>query len=347
MEPIRTGIVGFGISAKVFHAPFIHTNPRYALTGFVERSKNESSQSYPGSKIYRSLEEMIEDPSIELVIITTPNETHLPFATAALRAGKHVVVEKPFTNSVEEGEELINVARETGKLLSVYQNRRYVSDFLTIKEILEQKLLGQLHEYTAHYDRYRPEPRPKAWREHLLPGSGILYDLGPHLIDQALTLFGYPTSVTADIRMQRPHAKVDDFFELWLNYGMLKVKLHAGMLVREMGPRYILHGTEGSFIKYGEDPQEALLRAGSLPGGDDWGKEPEENDGLLHTSFNGEVKKVKVPTRAGNYGSYYDELYESIRNNQPLPVTAEQALDTIRIIELAIKSSNEKRTVDC
>lgn len=345
MEKIRTGIVGYGISSRVFHTPFISTNEHYELAAFVERSKEESKELFPDAIIYRSIDEMIADPSIELVVITTPNETHFPYAAAALKAGKHVVVEKPFTISVEEARELVEIYKQSGKVLSVYQNRRYVSDFLTIRDLLERKVLGELHEFDAHYDRYRSEARPNAWREAVRPGSGILYDLGPHLIDQALVLFGMPIEITADIRLQRPHSKVDDFFEIWLNYGFLKVKLHAGMLVREMGPRYMLHGTEGSFIKYGEDPQEALLRLGNLPTAEDWGREDERFSGILHTNINGQVSRSTVPTKPGNFGLFYENLFQSIRNHAPIQETPEHGLNTIRIIELAIRSSNEKRTI--
>jgi scyllo-inositol 2-dehydrogenase (NADP+) len=340
-QPISTAIVGFGISAKVFHAPFIDSLPQYKLSAFVERNREESQMAYPGTKLYRSFEEMISDPSIELVVITTPNATHFPYASAALKAGKHVVLEKPFTNTIEEGEELVQLAASSDTHLSVYHNRRYVSDFLTIKEILNQGLLGQVHEYVAHYDRYRAEARPQAWREHELPGSGILYDLGPHLIDQALHLFGWPQSITADIRKPRPHARVDDFFELWLDYGHLKVTLHAGMLVREMGPRYMIHGSEGSFIKYGEDPQEAALRAGQKPVGENWGKEEEQFNGLLHTMHNGELIKKHVPTKAGSYALYYENLYRTIREGSPLLEKPEDGLNTIRIIDAAFKSSQK------
>ena len=345
MNPINTGIVGFGISSQVFHAPFIHVLEEFSLNAFVERNNDLSAKAYPGTKTYRSLEDMLQDPAIELVIITTPNETHFPYAAAALKAGKHVVVEKPFTNNSEEAKQLIDISGESGKILTIYHNRRYVSDFFTFREILEKKLLGEVHEFVAHYDRYRPEARPNAWREAPKAGSGIFFDLGSHLVDQALILFGMPKAVTADIRMQRPHARVDDFFEIWLDYGFLKVTLHSGMLVREMGPRYMIHGTEGSYIKYGEDPQEAALRAGQLPVGENWGKEDSEFDGILHTNIDGTIQRMSVPTKPGNFGLYFKDLYQTIRNGAPLKVTPEQGFNTIKIIELAIQSSKEKRSI--
>ena len=343
--PINTGLVGFGISAKVFHAPFLDLNPHFRLTKVVERNRQDSKSVYPDVEVDRSMEELLKDESIELVVITTPNETHFPYAKQALLAGKHVVLEKPFTNTTAEAEELINLAENTGMILSVYQNRRYVSDFLTIREVLQSKQLGEIHEFIARYDRYRAEARPAAWREAPLKGSGILYDLGPHLIDQALHLFGMPKSVTADIRLQRPHARVDDYFEIWLDYGFLKVSLHAGMLVREMGPRYMIHGTSGSFVKYGEDPQEAALRAGQKPEGELWGREPEEHYGIIHTEKAGQIVREVYPSLPGSYNEYYNNIYASIRQGAPVRETAIDGYNTIRIIGMAIESHAAGKTI--
>lgn len=345
MTPIRTAVAAFGLSAKVFHVPFIATMPEFELVSVQERNRQESKEMYPKVNVVRTFEELIADPSIELVVITTPNDTHFPYAAAAMKAGKHVVLEKPFTIHSSEALELDRISKETGTLLSVYQNRRYVSDFNTIREILNKKLLGEVHEYVAHYDRYRAEARPGAWREKPEPGSGILYDLGPHLIDQALLLFGMPKSVTADIKRQRPHAQTDDYFDLWLQYDKLKVTLHSGMLVREMGPRYMIHGTEGSYIKSGEDPQEAALRAGELPVGDHWGYEDRMFEGILHTSVNGVVERRTYPTLPGNFGTYYKNIWRSIRQHAPLTETAMDGYRTILIIEKAIQSAQEGRTV--
>lgn len=347
MRKLKVGIAGFGKSAKVFHLPFITAMEEFELTAILERSSEESKKKYPSIRVAKSIEELVADDQVELVVITTPNETHVEYASKALKAGKHVVLEKPFTNTTEEAAELIRIAKESGKLLSVYQNRRYVSDFLTIKDLLAQNLLGDIHEFNATYDRFRPQAIPGAWRESHIPGSGILYDLGPHLLDQVLILFGHPKFITADIRIQRPHSKVDDFFNIWLDYGFLKVILHSGMLVREQGPRYMIQGTKGSFIKYGEDPQEAKLRAGELPVGEDWGKEPEEYYGLLHTEINGEIVKKKVPSRKGNYGSYYKNIYHSIVNNAPVLERPEHGYNTIRLIRLAFESSYQKKTLAC
>ena len=343
--PINTAVIGYGISARVFHLPFLSTLPHYNITTILERSKSDSRSQFPNASIARTIEEVLADPSVELVVITTPNETHFPYAKKSLEAGKHVVVEKPFTNTSEEARLLVNMASSKNNVCSVYQNRRYVSDHLTIKEILDKQLLGPVHECFAHYDRYRAEARPNAWREKVLPGSGILYDLGAHLIDQACYLFGLPSFITADIQQQRPHAQVDDYFMIRFDYPKLKVHLHAGMLVREPGPRYAIHGHNGSFIKYGEDPQEAALRAGKLPTGNDWGREDEKIYGQLHTEKDGIIINEKYPSVPGNYAMYYLNLYESIRNNAPVLEKPEHGYNTIRLIELAFESSAQKRTL--
>jgi predicted dehydrogenase len=288
---------------------------------------------------------MLQDEAIDLVVITTPNDTHFPYALQALQAGKHVVLEKPFTNTMEEAQQLVDAARQSKAILSVYQNRRYVSDFRTIVELLHKDMLGPIHEYECHFDRYRPEAKPAAWREEPLPGSGILYDLGSHLIDQALCLFGLPQYITAEVKLQRPHARIDDYFDLRLDFGFTKAILKSSMLVREMGPRYMVHGTRGSYIKSGDDPQEALLKEGALPNTAGWGAEPAGIEGLLHTEKDGHIIREHIPSLPGNFGDYYRNLYNCIVNGAPLLEKPEHGFNTIRIIELALQSSREKRTV--
>ncbi len=345
--PVRVGLAGFGIAAQVMHAPFLTTMNEYKLVSVLERHNNHAREKYPFIHTVRSIDELISDPGIDLVVVTTPNDTHFEYTQKALLAGKHVVLEKPFTNTTDDAKALINLSQKTNRILSVFQNRRYVCDFLTIKKILHEKLLGDIAEFEGHYDRYRPGPKPGAWREENIPGSGILYDLGAHLIDQALVLFGLPQTITADIRLQRPHSKVDDYFDLRLDYGFTKVILESGMLVREPGPRYMIHGTHGSFIKYGEEPQEALLKAGALPNTPHWGEEPEDQWGLLHTEINGRIIKEKYPSLPGSFGMYYKNLYETIANGAALREKPEHGFNTIRMIELATESSREKRTVEC
>ncbi|MFI5155090.1 MAG: Gfo/Idh/MocA family oxidoreductase [Chitinophagales bacterium] len=346
MQPLRVGVVGYGIAAQVMHLPFLTTMEEYKLVSILERHNDLSKEKYPYAKIVRSIDEMVADPSLDLVVITTPNDTHFPFTEKALRAGKHVVLEKPFTITSEEGMALVELANASKGKLSVFQNRRYVSDFLTVKKIIRENMLGEIVEYEAHYDRYRPEQKPNAWREKNIPGSGILYDLGAHLIDQALCLFGLPNSITADIRMQRPHAKVDDYFDLRLDYGFTRVILKSGMLVREPGPRFMVHGRLGSFLKSGEDVQEAALKLGVLPVAPDWGSDPEDQWGLLHTEINGKIIKEKYPSMQGSFGLYYKNLYKSLALGEPLREKPEHGYNTIRIVELAMESSRKRATVD-
>lgn len=344
---MKTGVVGYGAAAQFMHLPFIVTNPKYQLQTILQRSGEAAHEKYPSVKIVRSLDEMLADESLELIIITTPNDSHFDYAFRALEAGKHVVVEKPFTITSGDAKKLIAQSEKKNRILTVYHNRRYVSDFLTIRQLLKEQALGEIVEFEAHYDRYRPEQKPNAWREENIPGSGILYDLGAHLIDQAFCLFGLPRFVTADVRIQRPHARTTDYFELWLDYDFTKIILKSGMLVREQGPRYSIHGRLGSFLKYGEDPQEVLLRRGILPTSPDWGREPEEIYGLLHTETNGKIIKHKYPSLTGNYGFFYDDLYHTIVEKGPLKVRPEHGFNVIRLIELATESNEKKCRVAC
>jgi len=343
---IRTAVISHGISARTFHIPFLLTNPDFSLEMIMERNGDSAISRYPNIQVVRTFEEVLQAPNIELVVICSPNTTHFPYAKAAMEAGKHVVVEKPFTNTSEEAMELIAVSQRTGKICSVYQNRRYVGDFLTMKKIVDEGLLGECREFFAHYDRYRPDPRTYGlWREEPLPGSGIFYDLGPHLIDQALVLFGHPEYIQADIRKMKSYSKVDDYFDVKLEYRNLIVTLHSSMLVREMGPRYMIHGTRGSFIKSGEDPQEELLKAGVAPIAEDWGIEPAHQFGLLHTEINGSVIRETYPTLQGGYGLYYQNICKSIRHGFPLLERPQDGYNVIRLIELAFESSAKKKAL--
>lgn len=343
---ISTAIISYGISSKTFHLPFITTHGGFSLDLILERSGETCKEKIPSVKVVKTLDEVLNEPSIDLVVVASPNTTHFPYTKALLEAGKHVVVEKPFTNKAAEALELVALSKETGKICSVFHNRRYVADFLTMKKILDDGLLGEPREFFAHYDRYRPEPRTYGlWREDVLPGSGVFYDLGPHLIDQALVLFGKPTYITADIRKMKSYSKVDDFFDVKLEFDNVIATLHSSMLVREMGPRYMIHGTKGSFIKHGEDPQEDLLKAGVVPTGADWGKEEEKYYGLLHTEKNGEIVREIYPSLKGSFGYYYENLYQTIINHQPLKETAVDGYNVIRLIELAFESSQVRRTI--
>jgi scyllo-inositol 2-dehydrogenase (NADP+) len=346
MEPINTAILSFGMSGQIFHAPFIEVHKGFNFYSVWERSKNLAEERYPKVKTFRSIDEVLNDPNVELVVVNTPNYSHYEYAKKALQAAKNVIVEKPFTVTVKEGEELISLAKQKNKLLTVYQNRRYDSDYKVIKKIVQSGWLGEIVEAEFHYDRYNEQLSPKLHKEIPGPGTGGLYDLGSHLIDQALQLFGKPVSIFADFRILRPLSKVPDYFEILFYYPRLRVRLHSSYIVREPLPAYAVHGTKGSFIKSKTDVQEAALIAGKIPGGPDWGKEPESEKGFLHTERDGKIVKEHIASEAGNYLDYYEGVFQTLRNNKPAPVSAEDGLDVIRIIEAAIKSSAEKKIVD-
>ncbi|MCB2218797.1 MAG: Gfo/Idh/MocA family oxidoreductase [Bacteroidetes bacterium] len=336
---IKTALVGFGLSGKAFHAPFIQTHPGFHLRKILERHRNESAELYPEATIVRGLEDVLADEDIELVAITTPNIYHFEMVQKCIEAGKHVIIEKPFTNTYAEAEKLIEFADKKGVKLFVYQNRRWDGDFLTIQKIFKSGVLGDIQYYEAHFDRYAPERKHAAWRDEDLPGSGILYDLGPHLIDQALVLFGEPKSISADIQSQRKGSLVDDYFNLKIGYDELSLVLTAGMLVQDPGPRYIIHGMRGSFIKYGIDPQEAALRKGKMPGGEGWGEEEPGKWGLITIDYDDLNFDGRIETEPGNYMGFYNNVYNVLVNADEQAIKPQEAARVIRIIEMAFESS--------
>lgn len=349
MQNIRTGIIGYGLSGRVFHAPFIDVVPGFDLS-VVSTTNPEGisllKQRYPNTKIVSSADEIIHAPDIDLIIVTSPNTVHFSQAKAALIAGKHVVVEKPFTNTSAEADELIELSKRQGKILTAYHNRRFVSDTKTVKKILGSGLLGDIVDYETHFDRYRPEPRPAGyWREKPLPGSGIFYDLGSHLIDQALHFFGLPQAVTAHIKAQRPWAETDDYFDVKLHYPTLTATLKSSMLTRIPGPTFQIHGTKGSFVKYGLDVQEEHLSKGMKPDTPDWGREPDNIRGRLCVECDGIEIDTLIKSELGDYREYFTNLRDAIRGTATPAVKPEEARQVIRIIELAFQSSNEGRTV--
>ncbi len=330
------------MSGEIFHAPLLNAHKGFSIISILERTKNRSHDRYPSANIVRSYEEILEDDKVDLVIVNTPDRYHYEMAAEAIKANKHVIVEKPFTLSVKESDDLISQARKKGTLLSVFHNRRWDGGFMTVKKIIEEGLLGRLVEYEAHFDRYRNYLQKESWKEQVSGQSGTIYNLGSHLIDQSLVLFGLPEAVFADIRALRTGAEVDDSFTLLMRYPEIKVSLKVSYLVREPGPRFSLHGTDGSFLKWGDDPQEADLKSGKLPGIQGWGKEPEEIWGILNTETSKLQYKGKYETIPGNYLEYYDDIYDAIINHREPLVTAQQGRDVIRVIEAA-KESNQLR----
>ena len=344
MNRIKVGLVGFGTVAQVFHGPLISAEPTMQITHVVERHGDTAQEHYPHVQIVRSLDDLLAT-EVDLVVILTPNELHKSQACQALEAGKHVVVDKPFTITSVEADEVIKTANRCERVLSVFQNRRWDSDFLTVSKILESGQLGRLVEFESRFDRFRPNLKG-GWREEPRPGSGVLYDLGSHLVDQALCLFGLPERLWADIRCQREGARIDDFFEVIAHYPGLRVVLKASCLAAERRVRFHLRGTKGAFLKHELDPQEAALKNGDSPDQEGFGEEGEDSWGCLHSEADGKSRVVRVPTEKGAYEQYYADVSRAIREKKEPAVTARQARNTIRFLELAIQSQAQQRWVD-
>lgn len=345
MQKIRTALLSYGMSGKVFHAPFISFHQGFELIGSWERSKKLIREDYPSVKSYATMEALLDD-DVDLVIVNTPVDTHYEYAKKVLLAGKHAIVEKAFTTTVAQAKELAALAKERGVKLAVFQNRRWDSDFKTIQQIILEKKLGEIVEAEFHFDRYNPLLSPKSHKETANSGAGILKDLGPHLIDQALCLFGLPESVFADIRITREHSLVDDYIDILLYYSDFRVRLKAGFFIREAVPSYMIHGKKGSFLKPRGDVQEDDLKLGKKPNLDTWGKEPNSKEGTLHTEIENDIFNAKVPTLQGNYYDFFDGVYNSILNDTPEPVTAQDGVHVMQIIEAAIQSSAEKKAIN-
>jgi predicted dehydrogenase len=347
IHPIRTGLCAYGMSGQVFHAPFLHCMPEFSLAAVVERHQKKAAIRYPGIHTYNSIEEMLADHSLELIVVDTPNTTHYDYAKKALEAGKHVIVEKPFAPTFSQAKELVDLAGKMQRFLTVFQNRRWDSDFLTVREVIEKKLLGTLIEAEMHYDRYRLELNDqKKHKEKPGPGVGNIYDLGPHLIDQAIVLFGKPRAVFSIVQTHRPDSLVDDYFEIKLLYDGFTCTLKSSLLVREALPAYIIHGETGSFVKSRSDIQEAELQKGLSPCTPGWGEEPAKDYGTLHTEINHEVIRQRYPSLPGDYKTFYKQVYASLYLNASPPVPLADSLLNIQIIEAALQSSREKIIVE-
>ena len=342
---IKTGICSYGMSGKLFHAPFIQNHPGFEFAGIVERHNNDSKERYPESKLYRSVEDLCADSSLQQIIVNTPTHLHFEHVRKALQAGKHVVVEKPFAVTVKEAEELTAFAKKQNLELSIYQNRRYDGDFRAVKKVLDEKLLGDLREVEIRYDRYRPGYSGKPHKEGELPGAGLIYDLRPHLVDQTLQLFGWPKSLFADVWKMRNDVQAKDYFEILFYYEKMRVRLKATCICRESTGGYQLHGMKGSFLQQRSDMQEQKLLEGVVPSLESWCPAPSHPDGLLHTEINGIVVKEDLTSTPGNYMGYYDDLYKSLTGKTSNPVPAEDGIKTVRIIEAALQSAAEGRVV--
>ena len=342
---IRVGLVGYGLAGQAFHAPMICAVPGLELACILERHGDLAQRKYPGVRVVRTLDDLLADPEIRLCVVATPTPTHFELAERCLLADRDVVVDKPFTTTSVKALQLVELAEARGRLLTVYQNRRLDGDFLTVQKLLSSGVLGRLVSYESHYDRYRPEQKPGTWREVAEPGSGTLYDLGSHLIDQAMVLFGIPRAIAAQVFTQRDGAVADDAFDVRFEYPGLVALMRSSMLACKPGPRYLLHGTKGTVIKYGMDPQEEPLRNGVFPAGPHWGEDPETRWGTLYFPDGDTTKTEKIKTETGDYRRFYSNVRDAIIEGAPLAVPARDGVRTIRAIELAYRSSREGRTI--
>ncbi len=343
VNKVRIALLSYGMSGEVFHGPLLQAHGGFEITRVWQRNLEKPPRHpFPRTGEYADI---LGDESIEVVVVNTPNETHFSYTREALNAGKHVIVEKPFTVTVAEADELIALAEKKKKILTVFQNRRWDADFLTVKKVLEAGLVGKLVECEIHYDRFRNYIEENTWKEVNRPGTGILYNLGSHLLDQAVVLFGLPRYLDARIGIQRPGGKVDDFFDIRMEYDGFYAILKSSYLVREEGPRFVLHGTEGSFLKFGIDPQEQALKEKKTPGGDHWGSESENWWGKLNTTIDGKHVEGPYETVPGNYLAFYNNFYDAVRAGKPLAVKPGEARDVIRLIEACYESSRTRGAV--
>lgn len=357
---ISAGVIGYGLAGQVFHAPFVHAVPGLKLAAIVQRTGDAAARAYPetttGVRILRSVDDLLADETIRLIVVATPNPTHFSLAKQCLQAGRDVVIDKPFAATSAEARELILLARSLGRTVTVFHNRRWDGDFLTVQKILADGDLGRVVTFESHFDRYRPYLRPNTWKESGDVGTGLLFDLGPHLLDQALVLFGMPEAITADIRVDRDDSRIEDAFDITLHYPGknghgVRALLRSTMLAADPAARFTLHGTHGSFRKFGNDPQENALLAGKRPVDDTWLAETESAWGTLTTAPDlhqpGTLDTRAVPTLRGDYRNYYANVRDALNGKAELAVTPLDAYRVIRLLELARQSSHERRTIAC
>ena len=351
-DVVETAVVGFGLAGRVFHAPFVSAVPGLRLNGIVQRRGDEAVKAYPDARVLRSLDEALADEAVRLIVVATPNETHFPLARQALEAGKHVVIDKPFAATSAEARQLIDLAKAKGLVLAPFHNRRWDGDFLTIKKLLTELALGRVVTFESHFDRFRPLPRAGTWKEAESAANGLLMDLGPHLVDQCLALFGVPEEITASVRRDRDTTGIEDAFDITLHYPQLLAHCRSSMIACDAAPRFLLHGTRGSFKKFGVDPQEPALLAGAkVPpmGAGDWLPESKEAWGTLTVAPDpaepGQLERTRVETERGDYRGFYASVRDAILGVAPLQVSSEDGYRVVRLLEMARESSAAGRTV--
>lgn len=335
--PLRVALIGYGFAGKTFHAPLIRSVPGLALATVVSRDAGKVHADLPDVDVVADAATAFADPRLDVVVIASPNDTHAPLARAAMEAGKHVVVDKPFALDLAQARELAAIAAREQRVLSVFQNRRWDSDFLGVRQAMEDGRLGEVTHVESHIDRFRPQVRAR-WREQAGAGAGLWYDLGPHLVDQALCLFGVPDRVWASLAIQRDGGESTDWAHVVLEYGARRVVLHASMLVAGGSPRFIVHGTQGSLVKAKIDPQEAQLLVGLRPGQDGWGVDP---DPLV--LYDGDGQATRVPAPLGDQSRYYAMYRDAVLGHATLPVSPAQAIGVMAVIEAAMVSAASGR----
>ncbi len=360
-KPIRTAVLGYGFAGRIFHSPFVHAVPGLELAAIVQRHGDNAAADYPGTRIVRSVTEVFEDPAIDLIVVATPNDSHVEMARRALQAGKHVVIDKPIAGTSAEAMELIVLARQQRKILAPFHNRRFDGDFLTVRKLVTEGTLGRVTLVDAHFDRFRPIQRANTWKEAGGAANGLLFDLGPHLVDQALALFGVPSTITASVRQERDVTAIEDAFDIALEFARpgvqgargIRYECHASMLAADPAPRFRVQGTLGSYVKHGLDPQEAAMLGGARPedlgSAKAWLPEAEAAWGTLTIAPDpaepGKLDRSKVATEVGDYRQFYANVRDAIRGGAPLVVSAEDGYRTIRLLELAIEASDHGHTL--
>jgi scyllo-inositol 2-dehydrogenase (NADP+) len=346
LSEVGVGLIGFGLAGRAFHAPVISAVPGLRLAAILRRSGDDAAEAYPNAKIVRSLDELLALPEVRLVVIATPNSTHYELARRGLEAGRDVLVDKPFTPTMDEAVQLVRFAKQHGRVITVYQNRRFDGDFQALRRLCAEGKLGRIVHFDACYDRYRPGLKQNAWREQQGPGAGVFFDLAPHLIDQALVILGLPQAITADIRIEREQALVDDAFDIFLHYAQgARAALRATMIAPKRRPRLVVHGTEAAFFKQDFDPQEDSLRHGRIPASGPWGTEPPEKWGVLTRQISDTVQEERTPGAACDYRDFYANLRDAILVRVELAVTPEWALNVMQVMMLARESSERGCTI--
>ncbi|HEY1484358.1 MAG TPA: Gfo/Idh/MocA family oxidoreductase [Candidatus Acidoferrum sp.] len=336
---IDVGLIGFGLAGRYLHAPVIQAVPGLRLAAILQRSGDEGARACPETEIARTLDEFLAMNSLRLIVVATPNQTHFPIAQQCLEAGRDVIVDKPFTTTVQEAIDLVRIARAHGRLLTVYHNRRFDADFQALRDVVSSGELGSIIRFESHYDRFRPNPKAGAWREKPGPGSGVLFDLAPHLIDHALTILGIPTAINADARTERQSLSTDDAFDLYFIYpNGIRANLKATMMCATPRPRFVVLGDKGTFVKREFDPLENSLRNGVTPPGDSWVLEKEEHWGELTIIREGNAVKCKVPSH-GDWRDFYANVRDAMLGREKLIVTPQQCVDVMVALELAQESS--------